>query len=80
VPITHVFAGIPTADFDSALRAGNALLTLIVDDLDGEVDELAQRGIELGSIDTVPGAVRRTSLTDLDGSRITIGQPLGPGH
>jgi hypothetical protein len=82
LPITHVFAGIPTADFESALpwyerflghppdrfprageavwqltetglvylvadpeRAGHTLITLIVDDLDERLDELAGRGI-----------------------------------
>ena len=110
--ITHVFAGIGAADFESALgwyerfmgrppdlvpkagdaawqlsetgwiylvddpaRAGTALVTLLVDDLDRYVADLADRGIEAGAIETVPGAVRRTVIADPDGSTITVGEP-----
>ena len=58
-------------------RAGSALLTLIVDDLDGWAEAAARRGIQVGEIDTVPGAVRRTVITDPDGNRIQFGQVLG---
>ncbi len=112
--ITHVFAGIPTADLESALpfyerllgrapdrfphdreavwqlaeggliyvvtdpgRAGTALLTLIVDDLDRSVEELEERGLRVGPIDTIPGAVRRTTITDPDGNTITLGEVPG---
>jgi predicted enzyme related to lactoylglutathione lyase len=112
--ITHVFAGIPTADLRSAVpfyerllgrapdrlpheqeavwqlagggliyvvtdpgRAGAALLTLIVDDLDGYIEGLADRGLPVGPIDTIAGAVRKTTLTDPDGNTITLGQVPG---
>ena len=55
-------------------RAGRSLLTLIVDDLDTWVAEATRRGITFGEIDDVPGAVRRISVTDPDGNRITIGE------
>jgi catechol 2,3-dioxygenase-like lactoylglutathione lyase family enzyme len=114
MPVTNVFAGIATADFDSSLawyerfmgrppdlvpregdaawqlsdtgwiyvvddpdRAGRALLTLLVDDLERYVAELAERGIDAGAIDTVPGVVQRVTITDPDGSTITVGEPLG---
>ncbi|MEA2376971.1 MAG: hypothetical protein QOK00_2873 [Thermoleophilaceae bacterium] len=56
-------------------RAGNGLLTLLVDDLDQHVGELAQRGFAT-EIETLPGKVRRASIADPDGNRITFGQPL----
>jgi catechol 2,3-dioxygenase-like lactoylglutathione lyase family enzyme len=113
LPITHVFAGIPTSDFATALpwyerllgmpptsfphdaeavwqltetaliyvvadrdRAGDGLLTLIVDDIERWVEEASGRGVEVGAIETLPGKVRRTAFADADGNTITIGQPL----
>jgi glyoxylase I family protein len=59
-------------------RAGNALLTLIVDDLDEHVAVLAERGLATDPTDTLPGVVRRAEITDPDGAnRVTFGQPLG---
>ena len=59
-----------------AARAGHGLLTLLVDDVDQQLAELKERGIETGTIDTIPGAVRKLEVTDPDGNRITFGQPL----
>jgi catechol 2,3-dioxygenase-like lactoylglutathione lyase family enzyme len=59
-----------------AHRAGNGLLALLVDDLDGLVSELTERGIPTGEIDTIPGAVRRMAIADPEGNAITFGQPL----
>lgn len=58
-------------------RAGQALLTILVDDLDTHVAELAERGLATEAIDTVPGVVRTAEITDPDGNRITFGQPGG---
>ena len=58
-----------------AARAGNALVTLLVDDLDAEVAALAARGIRPGPIETIPGAVRTAKIEDPDGNRIQLGQP-----
>jgi predicted enzyme related to lactoylglutathione lyase len=60
-----------------AERAGTALLTILVDDLDSEVAALAERGIATEAIETVPGKVRRTEVVDPEGNRIQFGQPLG---
>ena len=57
-------------------RAGHALLTLLVDDLEDQVAELAERGLATGAIDTVPGVVRKAVITDLEGNMITLGEDL----
>jgi catechol 2,3-dioxygenase-like lactoylglutathione lyase family enzyme len=56
-------------------RAGRAVVTLLVDDLDERLAAAAARGIELGSVETVAGSVRTTWITDPDGNRVQIGQP-----
>jgi catechol 2,3-dioxygenase-like lactoylglutathione lyase family enzyme len=114
VPVTHLFAGIPTADFAAALdwyerllggapdrfphdteavwqlvdnglvyvvldheRAGNALLTLIVDDVDGWAEQARRRGVAVPEIAASPG-LRRTGFDDPDGNRIQIAQIVVP--
>lgn len=57
-------------------RAGSALNTLLVDDLGGFMAGVRQRGIEVGPIETLERAVRRTVLVDPDGNRLNVGQPL----
>jgi catechol 2,3-dioxygenase-like lactoylglutathione lyase family enzyme len=57
-------------------RAGNALLTLLVDDLEDHVAEFAERGLATGAIDTVPGVVRKAVMIDPDGNMITFGEDL----
>ncbi len=57
-----------------ASRAGKALLTLLVTDLDGLVAELGQRGLEPSSIETVPGLYRKAVMTDPEGNMISLGQ------
>jgi catechol 2,3-dioxygenase-like lactoylglutathione lyase family enzyme len=56
-------------------RAGNALLTLLVDDLEAHVAGIAARGLRAETVDTAPGAVPRARIEDADGNRITFGQP-----
>jgi catechol 2,3-dioxygenase-like lactoylglutathione lyase family enzyme len=60
-----------------AERAGSALLTLLVDDLDEQVAALAQRGLAVGAIETLANGVRKAVICDPDGNRITLGQPPG---
>ncbi len=60
---------------DSA-RAGGGLLTLLVEDLDEELARIAERGIEVGEIITMPGKARKADFDDPEGNRISFGQPL----
>jgi predicted enzyme related to lactoylglutathione lyase len=57
-------------------RAGNALLTLLVDNLEDHVAELTERGLATGATDTVPGVVRKAVMIDPEGNRITFGEDL----
>jgi hypothetical protein len=57
-------------------RAGNALLTLLVDDLEAHVAALVERGISTGAINTVPGRYRKAVITDPEGNMITFGEDL----
>ena len=59
-----------------AERGGRALLTILVDDLEHHIAQLAERGFSVGPIDVIPGAARKVDLTDPEGNRITFGQPL----
>jgi catechol 2,3-dioxygenase-like lactoylglutathione lyase family enzyme len=56
-------------------RAGTALLTLLVDDLDAQVAGLAERGLATDPIETLSNGVRKAAIADPDGNRITFGQP-----
>ena len=57
-------------------RAGKALLTLLVDDLDDRIAEFAERGLAPLRIDTLPNLVRKATITDPEGNQITLGQPF----
>ncbi len=56
-------------------RAGSALVTILVDDLDGFLAGLFERGIEAGPVETIGSDVRRAIVTDPDGNRLSVGQP-----
>jgi catechol 2,3-dioxygenase-like lactoylglutathione lyase family enzyme len=56
-------------------RAGRGLLTLLVDDLDETIAGLAERGFAPARIDTLPNLVRKATIADPEGNRITFGQP-----
>ncbi len=58
-------------------RAGRGLLTLLVDDLDEQVADIARRGLAPGAIEVMSNGVRTAAITDPDGNRITFGQPPG---
>jgi predicted enzyme related to lactoylglutathione lyase len=60
-------------------RAGKALLTLLVDDLEDHVAELKERGLAPGAIDTVPGLYRKAVITDPEGNMISLGEDLSTG-
>jgi predicted enzyme related to lactoylglutathione lyase len=57
-------------------RAGRSLLTVLVDDLEEQIEAISGRGLDMGEIDEVPGAVRKSAIEDPDGNRVTFGQPL----
>jgi catechol 2,3-dioxygenase-like lactoylglutathione lyase family enzyme len=106
----HLFAGIPVADYDTALdwyqrlfgsppvflpndseavwelaehryvyiehrpeRAGHALHTVFVDDLDPRVAGIAVRGVEPTSRETYANGVRKVTYHDPDGNEIGFG-------
>jgi predicted enzyme related to lactoylglutathione lyase len=114
--VTHLFAGIPTTDFATALawyerlwgappdrfpheteavwqlvdnalvyvmldreRAGNALVTVIVDEIDTWAEQARRRGVPVHGIETGPG-LRRTVVNDPDGNRIQIAQVGSPAR
>jgi predicted enzyme related to lactoylglutathione lyase len=59
-----------------ANRAGKALLTLLMDDLENYVAELGERGLETSAIETVPGLYRKAVITDPEGNMISLGEDL----
>ena len=51
-------------------RAGRAIHTLFVDDLDARVADIASRGIEPDERETYPGKSRKVIYRDADGNEI----------
>lgn len=58
-----------------ARHAGTGLCTLLLDDLDDTLAELATRGILSSPVETIGPGVRRATVTDPDGNRVNLGQP-----
>lgn len=56
-------------------RAGSALDTLLVDDLDTLLSELAARGIEVGPVEQIGATGRFTLFADPEGNRLKVAQP-----
>ena len=54
-------------------RAGGALITLFVDDLDGVVSEIGARGLEPAERETYANGVRKATYRDGDGNEIGFG-------
>ncbi|MER6183899.1 VOC family protein [Streptomyces sp. NPDC001652] len=54
-------------------RAGNALHTLFVDDLDARVAAIADRGLEPTKRETYSNGVRKITYHDPDGNEIGLG-------
>jgi predicted enzyme related to lactoylglutathione lyase len=108
-PMYHLFAGIPTADYDRAAawyegllgrppdilptageamwsvtpngsiyvvltegRAGGAIVTVAVPDLDALLAGIAERGIAAGPVEQVGTAGRKATVVDPDGNRISF--------
>jgi len=62
---------------EDADRAGHALHTIFVDDLDSLVSEIAARGITPAEREAYPNGVRKVIYRDSDGNEIGFGG--GPG-
>lgn len=54
-------------------RAGHAILTVIVDDLDALVAGIAQRGLEPAKRETYSNGVRKITFVDPEGNEIGFG-------
>ena len=61
-------------------RAGQGVVTLFVDDLEGLVAEIAARGLEPDERETYSNGVRKTLYRDPDGNEIGFsGAPIDAG-
>lgn len=60
-----------------AERAGKALITILVENLDDQAAVLTERGVPVGQIEVIPGAARTLAIPDPEGNKVTFGQPLG---
>jgi hypothetical protein len=58
---------------EDARRAGDGLVTVIVDDLDAVVAEIAARGLEPAERETYSNGVRKVTYRDDDGNEIGFG-------
>jgi hypothetical protein len=54
-------------------HAGHAMLTLLVDDLDTVVDQIAERGIDPTAKESYPNDVRKVIYHDPDGNEFGFG-------
>ena len=62
---------------EDAARAGRALHTIFVDDLDRVVSEIAARGITPTERETYSNGVRKAIYRDAEGNEIGFGGPPG---
>ena len=60
---------------EDAARAGHALHTIFVEDLDGLVSEIASRGITPAERETYSNGVRKAIYRDAEGNEIGFGGP-----
>lgn len=54
-------------------EAGHSVVTLMVDDLDGVVDEIAARGLEPAEREIYDNGVRKMTYRDPDGNEVAFG-------
>jgi catechol 2,3-dioxygenase-like lactoylglutathione lyase family enzyme len=59
-----------------AARAGRGLLTVLVDDLDDLLEQIAARGLGRAAIESAAGLYRKATLEDPDGNTISFGEDL----
>jgi len=60
---------------EDADRTGGALITVLVDDLDAVVAEIASRGLEPAERETYSNRVRKAIYRDDDGNEVGFGGP-----
>ena len=58
---------------EDAERAGHAVHTILVDDLEAVVEDIAARGIEPAKRETYRNGVRKATYRDSDGNEIGFG-------
>jgi catechol 2,3-dioxygenase-like lactoylglutathione lyase family enzyme len=63
--------------YEDADRAGAALNTVFVDDLDALVAEISSRGLDPDQRITHPGKARKAIYRDPDGNELGYGGPIG---
>ncbi len=56
-------------------RAGDALITVFVDDLDARISQISARGLEPAERETYSNGVRKATYRDDDGNEIGFGGP-----
>ena len=56
-------------------RAGGALITVFVDDLDAAISEIGSRGLEPSECETYSNGVRKATYRDDDGNEVGFGGP-----
>jgi catechol 2,3-dioxygenase-like lactoylglutathione lyase family enzyme len=59
---------------EDAARAGQGVLTVMVDDLDAHLAGLTARGLEPGPIEWQGTAARKSEMLDPEGAKIAFGQ------
>jgi Glyoxalase/Bleomycin resistance protein/Dioxygenase superfamily len=60
-------------------RAGTALHTVLVSDLDGFLAAARERGVEPGPVGPVGEGMRQSVVTDPDGNRLKVASPSRDG-
>jgi catechol 2,3-dioxygenase-like lactoylglutathione lyase family enzyme len=58
---------------EDADRAGLCVVTIMVDDLDARLAEIAARGLEPDERETYANGVRKTTYRDPDGNEVSFG-------
>lgn len=54
-------------------RAGHAMHTVFVDDVDARLAQIAARGLKPSELETYPNGVRKATFLDSDGNEIGFG-------
>ena len=57
-------------------RAGRAMITILVDDLDAHVAQIAERGLTPADWETYSNGVRKAVFRDADGNEFGIGAAM----